>query len=102
MSTAASLPDVDEQKQFLAARATSGTSCKCSLTRRRRGLSEPAWQAVAVAAHLTRRIERAIALLRGGGVSLTEVCFAVGCSSLGTFSHTRACVHPARRHGPPG
>jgi AraC-like DNA-binding protein len=38
-------------------------------------------------AHLmTRRIERAMALLRRGDMSVTEVCFAVGCSSLGTFS----------------
>jgi AraC-like DNA-binding protein len=35
---------------------------------------------------MTRRIERAMALLRGGDLSVTEVCFAVGCSSLGTFS----------------
>ncbi|GAA1761292.1 helix-turn-helix transcriptional regulator [Streptomonospora arabica] len=35
---------------------------------------------------MTRRIERAMALLRVGGLSVTEVCFAVGCSSLGTFS----------------
>jgi AraC-like DNA-binding protein len=35
---------------------------------------------------MTRRIERAMALLRGGGLSVTEVCFAVGFSSLGTFS----------------
>jgi len=35
---------------------------------------------------MTRRIERAMALLRGSGMSVTEVCFAVGCSSLGTFS----------------
>jgi AraC-like DNA-binding protein len=35
---------------------------------------------------MTRRIERAKALLRGGEVSVTEVCFAVGCSSLGSFS----------------
>src|SRR5438046_9487755 len=35
---------------------------------------------------MTRRIERALALLRRGGLSVTEVCFAVGCSSLGTFS----------------
>jgi AraC-like DNA-binding protein len=33
-----------------------------------------------------RRIERAMALLRRGDLSVTEVCFAVGCSSLGTFS----------------
>jgi AraC-like DNA-binding protein len=35
---------------------------------------------------MTRRIERAMALLRRGDHSVTEVCFAVGCSSLGTFS----------------
>jgi AraC-like DNA-binding protein len=35
---------------------------------------------------MTRRIERAMALLRQGELSVTEVCFAVGCSSLGTFS----------------
>jgi AraC-like DNA-binding protein len=35
---------------------------------------------------MTRRIERAMALLRHGELSVTEVCFAVGCSSLGTFS----------------
>ena len=35
---------------------------------------------------MTRRIERAMALLRNGDQSVTEICFAVGCSSLGTFS----------------
>jgi transcriptional regulator GlxA family with amidase domain len=35
---------------------------------------------------MTRRIERAMALLRCGDLSVTEVCFAVGCASLGTFS----------------
>src|SRR3978361_1057481 len=35
---------------------------------------------------MTRRIERAMALLRVGDLSVTEVCFEVGCSSLGTFS----------------
>jgi transcriptional regulator GlxA family with amidase domain len=35
---------------------------------------------------MTRRIERAMTLLRRGDLSVTEVCFAVGCSSLGTFS----------------
>lgn len=35
---------------------------------------------------MTRRVERAMALLRRGDVSVTEACFAVGCSSLGTFS----------------
>jgi AraC-like DNA-binding protein len=35
---------------------------------------------------MTRRVERAMALLRRGDLTVTEVCFAVGCSSLGTFS----------------
>jgi AraC-like DNA-binding protein len=35
---------------------------------------------------MTRRIERAKALLRGGEMSVTQVCLAVGCSSLGSFS----------------
>jgi AraC-like DNA-binding protein len=35
---------------------------------------------------MTRRIERAMALLRRGDLSVTETCFEVGCSSLGTFS----------------
>jgi AraC-like DNA-binding protein len=35
---------------------------------------------------MTRRIERAMALLQRGDLSVTVVCFAVGCSSLGTFS----------------
>jgi AraC-like DNA-binding protein len=35
---------------------------------------------------MTRRIERAMALLRRGDLSVTEVCFEVGYSSLGTFS----------------
>jgi len=35
---------------------------------------------------MTRRIERAKALLRRGDLSVTEVCFAVGCTSLGSFS----------------
>ena len=34
----------------------------------------------------TRRIERAMTLLRGRQLTVTEVCFAVGYSSLGTFS----------------
>lgn len=34
---------------------------------------------------MTRRIERAMALLRRGDLGVTEVCFAVGCASLGTF-----------------
>ena len=35
---------------------------------------------------MTRRIERAMALLQRGDLTATEVCFEVGCSSLGTFS----------------
>ncbi len=35
---------------------------------------------------MTRRIERAKALLRRGEMSVTEVCMAVGCTSLGSFS----------------
>lgn len=35
---------------------------------------------------MTRRIERAMSLLRTTDMSVTEVCFAVGSSSLGTFS----------------
>jgi AraC-like DNA-binding protein len=35
---------------------------------------------------MTRRVERAMALLRRGDISVTEICFEVGCSSLGTFS----------------
>ena len=35
---------------------------------------------------MTRRIERAMALLRRGDMNVTEVCFEVGCASLGTFS----------------
>jgi AraC-like DNA-binding protein len=35
---------------------------------------------------MTRRIERAKALLRRGDRSVTEVCLAVGCTSLGSFS----------------
>lgn len=35
---------------------------------------------------MTRRIERAMALLRRGDLTVTEVCFEVGFSSLGTFS----------------
>ena len=35
---------------------------------------------------MTRRIERAKSLLRGGEMSVTDVCMAVGCTSLGSFS----------------
>jgi AraC-like DNA-binding protein len=35
---------------------------------------------------MTRRIERAKALLRRGELSVTDVCMTVGCTSLGSFS----------------
>jgi transcriptional regulator GlxA family with amidase domain len=35
---------------------------------------------------MTRRVERAKALLRRGDLTVTEVCFEVGCTSLGSFS----------------
>ena len=35
---------------------------------------------------MTRRIERAMALLRRDDMSVTDVCMAVGCTSLGSFS----------------
>ena len=35
---------------------------------------------------MTRRIERAMALLRRGDMCVTDVCIAVGCTSLGSFS----------------
>lgn len=35
---------------------------------------------------MTRRIERAMTLLRRGDMSVTDICFSVGFSSLGTFS----------------
>lgn len=47
----------------------------------RRAYGEPPYQYL-----MTRRIERAMALLQRGDLTVTEVCFAVGCSSLGTFS----------------
>jgi AraC-like DNA-binding protein len=47
----------------------------------RRAFGEPPYSYL-----MTRRIERAMALLRRGDLNVTEVCFAVGCSSLGTFS----------------
>ncbi len=61
---------------------------------------------------MTRRIERAQALLRRGELSVTEVCLAVGCTSLGSFSARftelvgetptayRARDHSALRHVP--
>ncbi|MBK3623855.1 helix-turn-helix transcriptional regulator [Streptomyces asoensis] len=35
---------------------------------------------------MTRRVERAKTLLRRGDLTVTEVCMAVGCTSLGSFS----------------
>jgi AraC-like DNA-binding protein len=55
---------------------------------------------------MTRRIERAKALLRRGDLSVTEVCMAVGCTSLGSFSARftelvgeSPSAYRARRHG---
>lgn len=47
----------------------------------RRAYGEPPYSYL-----MTRRIERAMTLLRRGEMSVTEVCFAVGCGSLGTFT----------------
>lgn len=54
---------------------------------------------------MTRRIERAKALLRRGDLTVTEVCLAVGCTSLGSFSSRFAELvgetpssYRARRH----
>ncbi|MCX5146987.1 MULTISPECIES: helix-turn-helix domain-containing protein [unclassified Streptomyces] len=56
---------------------------------------------------MTRRVERAKALLRRGDLSVTEVCFAVGCTSLGSFSSRftelvgeTPSAYRARGHGP--
>ena len=56
---------------------------------------------------MTRRIERAKALLRRGDVSVTDACFAVGCTSLGSFSSRftelvgeSPSSYRARNHGP--
>ena len=56
---------------------------------------------------MTRRIERAKALLRRGDLSVTEVCMAVGCTSLGSFSARftqlvgeTPTAYRARDHGP--
>ena len=56
---------------------------------------------------MTRRIERAKALLRRGDLTVTEVCFAVGCTSLGSFSSRftelvgeTPSAYRARDHGP--
>ena len=55
---------------------------------------------------MTRRIERAKALLRRGDLSVTDVCMAVGCTSLGSFSARftelvgeTPTVYRARDHG---
>jgi AraC-like DNA-binding protein len=56
---------------------------------------------------MTRRIERAKALLRRGDLSVTDVCMMVGCSSLGSFSARftelvgeTPTAYRARDHGP--
>jgi AraC-like DNA-binding protein len=56
---------------------------------------------------MTRRIERAKALLRRGDMSVTEVCLAVGCTSLGSFSARfnqlvgeTPTAYRSRDHGP--
>ena len=41
---------------------------------------------------MTRRIERAKLLLRRGDLTVTEVCFEVGCASLGSFSASFARI----------
>lgn len=52
------------------------------LSRRfRAAYGEPPYQYL-----MTRRVERAMTLLRAGELSVTQTCFAVGFSSLGTFS----------------
>jgi transcriptional regulator GlxA family with amidase domain len=55
---------------------------------------------------MTRRIERAKRLLRDGGMSVSDVCLAVGCASLGSFSARFTelvgeppSVYRARDHG---
>jgi AraC-like DNA-binding protein len=55
---------------------------------------------------MTRRIERAKALLRRGDMTITEVCLAVGCTSLGSFSSRftelageTPSMYRARAHG---
>src|SRR5262249_26148817 len=56
---------------------------------------------------MTRRIERAKTLLRRGDMSVTDACFAVGCTSLGSFSSRFAelvgespSAYRARSHEP--
>lgn len=51
---------------------------------------------------MTRRVERAKALLRRGDMSVTEVCFAVGSTSLGSFSSRSPPSWSARAPAPTG
>ena len=51
---------------------------------------------------MTRRIERAKALLRRGDMSVTEVCMAVGCTSLGSFSARFTAAGGGDADGLPG
>ncbi|MFB7338072.1 helix-turn-helix transcriptional regulator [Streptomyces adustus] len=57
---------------------------------------------------MTRRVERAKTLLRRGDLSVTDVCLAVGCTSLGSFSSRftelvgeTPSAYRARSHGSP-
>jgi hypothetical protein len=86
---AAGRPDVDVARDL-------GINVQSTYVWRRRdridkglepGLNSAEKAELSVATRLmTRRIERAMALLRRGDLSVTDVCFAVGCASLGTFS----------------
>lgn len=58
---------------------------------------------------MTRRVERAMALLRRGDLSVTDACMAVGCTSLGSFSARftelvgeTPSAYRARQHDPTG
>jgi AraC-like DNA-binding protein len=72
----------DQEPGPVASSTATGTATGGHLSRQfRRAYGESPYAYL-----MTRRIERAMALLRRGDRSVTEVCFAVGCSSLGTFS----------------
>jgi AraC-like DNA-binding protein len=72
----------DQEPGAVASSTATGTATGGHLSREfRRAYGESPYGYL-----MTRRIERAMALLRRGDRSVTEVCFAVGCSSLGTFS----------------
>ena len=72
----------DQEPGAVASSTATGTATGGHLSRQfRRAYGESPYGYL-----MTRRIERAMALLRRGDLSVTEVCFAVGFSSLGTFS----------------